>query len=180
MEERVQFVSDAASDRFTMRELCARYGVSRRVGYQWIARYDAEGRKGLAARSRAPHHCPHAISPRLAELLVTMRKAHPFWGARKLLAVLAAKHRGSRGGRRRARSPISSRDAAWCNTGGGGGLPRIRALSVRPRTRRTISGARTSRDNFGPGTASSASRSPSPIIRRACSWRVMASSQRRQ
>ncbi len=32
MDERLQFVRDAASDRFTMSELCARYGVSRRVG----------------------------------------------------------------------------------------------------------------------------------------------------
>ena len=32
MEERLRFVRDAQSDRFTMSELCARYGVSRRVG----------------------------------------------------------------------------------------------------------------------------------------------------
>ena len=94
MDERLQFVRDAASDRFTMSELCARYGVSRRVGYKWIARYDAEGRAGLVDRSRAPHHCPHAIPPRVAELLVAAREAHPFWGARKLLAVLVAKHPG--------------------------------------------------------------------------------------
>jgi putative transposase len=92
MDGRLRFVRDAASDRFTMSELCARYGVSRRVGYKWIARYDAEGRRGLVDRSRAPHHCPHAIPPHVAELLVAAREAHPSWGARKLLAVLAAKH----------------------------------------------------------------------------------------
>ena len=92
MDERLQFVRDAASDRFTMSELCARYGVSRRVGYKWIARYDAEGRAGLADRSRAPHHRPHAIAPKLAELLVAARAAHPHWGARKLLKVLSTKH----------------------------------------------------------------------------------------
>jgi putative transposase len=72
-----------------MSELCARYGVSRRIGYKWLARYDAEGRRGLADRSRAPHHFPHTISPAVAELLVTERQAHPHWGARKLLTVLA-------------------------------------------------------------------------------------------
>src|SRR5512145_2764001 len=92
MDERPQFVRDALSDRFSMSELCARYGVSRRIGYKWLARYDAEGRRGLADRSRAPHHCPHKISPAVAELLVTERQAHPHWGARKLLTVLATRH----------------------------------------------------------------------------------------
>jgi putative transposase len=92
MDERLQFVRDAVSDRFTMSELCARYGVSRRIGYKWLARYDTEGRRGLADRSRAPHRCPHKIAEAMAELLVGAREAHPFWGARKLLHVLAARH----------------------------------------------------------------------------------------
>jgi transposase InsO family protein len=92
MDERLQFVRDAVSDRFTMSELCARYGVSRRIGYKWLARYDTEGRRGLADRSRAPHRCPHKIAEAMAELLVGAREAHPFWGARQLLHVLAARH----------------------------------------------------------------------------------------
>jgi transposase InsO family protein len=92
MDERLQFVRDALSDRFSMSELCARYGVSRRIGYKWLARYDAEGRRGLVDRSRAPHHCPHKIPAAIAALLVTERTAHPHWGARKLLKVLTTRH----------------------------------------------------------------------------------------
>jgi len=92
MDERLQFVRDAQRDRFTMSELCARYGVSRRVGYKWLARYEAEGRRGLVDRSHAPHHCPHTIRPAMEELLIAARVAHPQWGARKLLAVLARQH----------------------------------------------------------------------------------------
>ena len=92
MEERLQFVHDALSDRFTMAALCARYGVSRRIGYKWLARYEEDGRRGLGDRSRAPHHCPHRLGDEVAELLVAARQAHPFWGARKLLAVLAPRH----------------------------------------------------------------------------------------
>ena len=92
MEERLQFVRDALSDRFTMSELCARYGVSRRIGYKWLARYEAEGRRGLVDRSRAPRHCPHKLSGELAELLISERTAHPHWGARKLLQVLRTRH----------------------------------------------------------------------------------------
>jgi len=92
MDERVQFIQDAQSDRFTMSELCARFGVSRTIGYKWLARYAEEGRRGLHDRSRAPHHCPHKISDEMAALLCAMRTAHPFWGARKLLKVLQTRH----------------------------------------------------------------------------------------
>jgi len=92
MVERLKFVQDAQSDRFTMAELCARHGVSRKTGYKWITRYAEEGRRGLGDRSRAPQTCPHRLAEATATLLVTARKAHPFWGARKLLATLKGKH----------------------------------------------------------------------------------------
>src|SRR6185312_11492635 len=92
MEERLRFVHDAFSDRFTMSELCARYGVSRRIGYKWLERFEAEGRPGLKDRSRAPHHCPHRIAPTIANVLVAARRAHPHWGARKLLIILGSRH----------------------------------------------------------------------------------------
>ncbi|HEY2849415.1 MAG TPA: leucine zipper domain-containing protein [Gemmatimonadaceae bacterium] len=43
-----------------MSELCARYGVSRRIGYKWLERYHEEGRRGLQNRSRKPHNVPIA------------------------------------------------------------------------------------------------------------------------
>mgnify|MGYP006144131751 CR=1 FL=1 len=92
VDERLQFVTDAQSDRFTMAALCARYGVSRRVGYKWVHRYAEEGRRGLADRSRAPHHSPQAIASDVAELLCALRTAHPQWGARKLLRILRDRH----------------------------------------------------------------------------------------
>jgi transposase InsO family protein len=92
MDERLRFVRDAQRNHFTMSELCARYGVSRRIGYKWLARYDTEGRAGLADRSHVPKHCPHKIQPEMEELLILERVAHPHWGARKLLATLRRAH----------------------------------------------------------------------------------------
>jgi putative transposase len=88
VEEPIRFISDASSERFTMSELCARYGISRRVGYKWLARYEEEGRRGLCDRSRAPKNCPHRIDREIAELCDS-RREHPFWRARRLLRVLA-------------------------------------------------------------------------------------------
>ncbi|MGI8617720.1 MAG: helix-turn-helix domain-containing protein [Gemmatimonadaceae bacterium] len=114
VEERIQFIQDALSDRFTMSELCARYGVSRRIGYKWLARYEEEGRRGLRDRSRAPHHCPHRIDAELAELICALRRQHPFWGARKLLRILATRHPRLPPGPRPAPPRISWRAAASC------------------------------------------------------------------
>ena len=92
MDERLQFIQDAQSDHFTMAELCARYGISRRIGYKWLSRFAEEGKRGLANRSRAPHACPHRIRPIVADLLCEFRRSHPDWGARKLLKVLLGRH----------------------------------------------------------------------------------------
>ncbi len=92
MDQRLQFVTDALSDRFTMTELCERYGVSRRIGYKWLARFNEDGKRGLVDRSRRPLTCPTQIRPVLAGLLCEFRRLHPDWGARKLLKVLRRRH----------------------------------------------------------------------------------------
>ena len=180
MEARLRFVHDALSDRYTMSELCARYGVSRRVGYVWLARYEGEGQRGLVDRSHAPHHCPHKIPAVVADLLIAERMAHPFWGARKLLAVLTRRHprtnhwpapstvadllarRGLVQKRRSRRSPIHP---AWCG---------------RRRSARMICGPRTSKDSFAPAMAAIAIRSRSRISTPASCLRVVACFPRRR
>jgi len=72
----------------TMTALCEQFGVSRKCGYKWVERYDAEGRAGLVDRSRRPHHSPRATAPELVAALCAARRQHPTWSARKLLARL--------------------------------------------------------------------------------------------
>lgn len=93
MSQRRDFVEDAERGLFGMRELCARYGISRRVGYKWLARYQAGGLAGLSDQSRRPHHSPTRLDQELAALLLATRVRHPTWGARKLLAYLERRHR---------------------------------------------------------------------------------------
>jgi len=75
-----------------MTELCQRFQISRRVGYKWLARYDAEGRAGLRDRSRAPHHCPHRVLPVVEPLRCAARRKHRDWGAEKLMDWLKPRH----------------------------------------------------------------------------------------
>jgi transposase-like protein len=52
MRERMRFVTDWERDLYSMVELCERYGVSRKTGYQWVERYEREGLDGLRELSR--------------------------------------------------------------------------------------------------------------------------------
>ena len=88
MKERVRFIVELESGLYSMTELCSRYGISRKTGYKWAARYSWEGVEGLRDRSRAPRNCPHRTPEALVEALVTLRRKHPRWGPRKLLAYM--------------------------------------------------------------------------------------------
>ena len=68
MEQRERFIRDERLALYTMTELCERYGISRKTGYKWLARFDEGGRAGLGDRSRAPHQCPHRIADDVARL----------------------------------------------------------------------------------------------------------------
>ncbi len=85
LDQRTQFLADHQRGLYAVAELCARYAVSRKTGYKWLARYAAEGPAGLHERSHAPRRCPHAVPPALAELLLAARRAHPTWGPAKLV-----------------------------------------------------------------------------------------------
>ena len=71
MEQRERFIEDSQRGLYDMTELCARYAISRKTGYKWVARYDAGGRPALRDRSRAPHVCPHKIPAAVAQRRVS-------------------------------------------------------------------------------------------------------------
>ncbi len=49
-------------------------GVSRRSGAKWLARYRAEGLRGLEDRSSAPHRIPHRTPDRLVRKIDKLRR----------------------------------------------------------------------------------------------------------
>ena len=63
MDQRRQFIIDARRFAGSWTELCARYDISRKTGYKWLARAEAEGLDGLDEHSRRPLTCPHATAP---------------------------------------------------------------------------------------------------------------------
>jgi putative transposase len=93
-DQRVRFVSAALRGDLSLSALCRTYGISRETGYKWIERYHRLGWGGLEDGSRAPHRQARAMALELAAAIVALRRAHPFWGPKKLRAVLEREHPG--------------------------------------------------------------------------------------
>ena len=89
VESRRVFVEAYDRGQVELAQLCREFGVSRKTGYKWVARWRTEGNGGLVDRSRRPHHVVRATPQAVEEALVTLRQAHPQWGARKLCWLLA-------------------------------------------------------------------------------------------
>jgi putative transposase len=91
MDERLRFLYAYDSELYSVTELCERFGISRKTGYKWLARFDAAGLPGMQERSRAPKTIPHKLGADIANVIVDVRKQHPHWGPRKLLAFVSTK-----------------------------------------------------------------------------------------
>src|SRR6185369_10115816 len=92
VSERMQFIEDYLSGFYTITELAARYGVSRRIAHKWLSRHDVDGAQGLQDRSRAPINIPHRTNDKIAAEIVAFRRRFPHMGPRKIAARLAELH----------------------------------------------------------------------------------------
>lgn len=84
MTQRYEFVILAQEGGVNFRELCRRFGISRKTGYKWLERYRAEGAAALRDQSRRPKRSPAQCPAAVAATVLAVRAEHPTWGGRKL------------------------------------------------------------------------------------------------
>jgi putative transposase len=94
LDERMRFVMAVERQEEAFAAICRRFGVSRRVGYKWLGRYESEGVEGLRDRSRAPRRHRRAIPDAIGERCLSVRRAHPSWGPVKVRAFLERQEAG--------------------------------------------------------------------------------------
>lgn len=111
MDQRVAFIADWLRDEWTMTELAARYGISRKTGYKWISRYEGDRATGLQERSRAPQVHGRARPEVLRHQVLALRRRYPHWGPKKLRAVLVEREPMERW-------PAASTLGDWLRTAG--------------------------------------------------------------
>ncbi len=87
MDEKVRFIA-ACSEEPNLAEVCRRFGISRKTGYKWLARYEALGIDGLRERPPLAFEPPGRLDTARELAIVELRKEHPLWGPKKLRALL--------------------------------------------------------------------------------------------
>ena len=86
MDQRRDFIDDYRSGRYTKKDLCMHYGISRPTGDKWIARFLSRGLEGLCEHSRKPHWHPCTTAPEVA---------HQSFGPKKVMDRLRAVEPGT-------------------------------------------------------------------------------------
>jgi transposase-like protein len=89
MSAHEEFVALSQNPDCSMTVLCQRFGISRKAGYKWVARFKAGSTAALADRSRRPLTSPRR-SPEALERpfdcaqgeVVELRQKHRAWGGR--------------------------------------------------------------------------------------------------
>ena len=86
-EQRYKAVLAVIGDGRTVTEVARDWGVSRKTLHDWLARYESAGLEGLNDLSHRPAHCPHQMPAAVEAKVLEMRRAKPFWGARRQIAL---------------------------------------------------------------------------------------------
>ena len=88
-EQRYKAVLAVIADGRTVGEVASEWGVCRQTMHRWLARYESEGLEGLGNHSSRPARCPHQMPPEVEAMVLEMRRAHTYWGARRIAFELA-------------------------------------------------------------------------------------------
>ncbi|HSD21772.1 MAG TPA: IS481 family transposase [Anaeromyxobacter sp.] len=86
--QRHEFIASLLRGEESMAELCQRFGISRKTGYKWKERFEALGPGGLDDLPRIAKTFPHRTTAQVERQLVALKRKHPSWGPKKLVALL--------------------------------------------------------------------------------------------
>lgn len=93
MDEKVLFVADCIRGVRSIAQTCRMYGISRKTGYKWLARYRNDGPDALKDRTSRPHNNPAKTPYIICKEIIELRKGKSFKpGPGKILSMLAVRH----------------------------------------------------------------------------------------
>ena len=91
MNQRIKFAQEALhASNFLA--LCKEYGISRKTGYKWRDRYEAQGASGMHDQSRRPKSHSSTLSEDVICEIILLKNAHSKWGPAKIRELYRRKH----------------------------------------------------------------------------------------
>jgi len=88
MEQKIEFICEWRTGKYTITELCKNFEISRPTAYKFINRFEKQGFEGLKEKSRTPKKHPNATEENIVKGILKLKKKHPRWGAKKIKKLL--------------------------------------------------------------------------------------------
>ena len=93
MDQKMEFALKAVGAE-NFGELCREFGISRKTGYKWKARFVNQGKEGLADLFKRPRSNSHQLKEEVVCELVALKQGHPKWGPEKIRELYRRRHTG--------------------------------------------------------------------------------------
>ena len=88
MEQKIEFICEWRTGKYTITELCKNFEISRPTAYKLISRFEKQGFEGLKRLSKAPINHPNATSENIVNSILKLKTKHKLWGAKKIRELL--------------------------------------------------------------------------------------------
>jgi len=88
MEQKIEFICEWRTGKYTITELCKGFNISRPTAYLLINRFEKEGFEGLKRRSFKPKDSPNRTKKTVEDNILKLKEKHPLWGAKKIRKLL--------------------------------------------------------------------------------------------
>ncbi len=89
MEQKIEFICEWRTGKYSITELCRSFEISRPTAYKIITRFENEGYEGLRELSRKPCGMhPNATDQKVVEGILKLKERHKLWGAKKIHKLL--------------------------------------------------------------------------------------------
>jgi len=92
MDQKIQLIADWQTNYFSVTDLSHKYGISRKIIYKWVNRYEEQGLDGLKEQSRRPKYSPNQTSDDIVELIIKEKLKNRNRGPKKIYNQLKVQY----------------------------------------------------------------------------------------
>jgi transposase InsO family protein len=88
MEQKVEFICEWRTGKYTITELCKVFKISRPTAYKLIEKFQKNGIEGLAKKSSGHQNHPFKTKDEIVNNILKLKEKHKLWGAKKIRRLL--------------------------------------------------------------------------------------------
>ena len=88
MEQKVEFICEWRTGKYSITELCRSFNISRPTAYKLIKRFEKDGVEGLVDKISRHQDHPFKTKDEVVQNILRLKEKHRLWGAKKIRRLL--------------------------------------------------------------------------------------------